>query len=218
MRPVIPTPGDDPRGRPGRGPDLTVVGQQPAERADAARNRRKVLDAAVRLAEEQGVSNLQMDEVARVAGVGVGTIYRRFGDRAGLVIALVDHDEQQFQQALFYGPPPLGPGAPARERIEAFLRTLTARIAERGQFLLVAECAAPHARFSGAYTLRHMHLTALLAEAAPRADAPWLADALLAPLAAVVVTYQLEQRGMTVERIADGVVALLDAALATGGR
>lgn len=198
--------------------DLVLVGQPPAERADAARNRRKVLDAAARLADEHGVANLQMDDVARAAGVGVGTIYRRFGDRAGLVIALIDQDEQGFQQSFLYGPPPLGPGAPARVRIEAFLRAMVERIGERGEFMLVAESAGPHARYGRAYALHHTHLTALLAEAAPRADTPWLADALLAPLAAALVTYQLNVRRMSPERITDGLVALLDAAVAADER
>ena len=54
------------------------------------------------------------------ACVGTGTLYRRFGDRAGLAFALLDEQTRDFQNALISGPPPLGPGAPARERLRAF--------------------------------------------------------------------------------------------------
>ena len=52
-----------------------------------------------------------MAEVAAAAGVGVGTLYRRFGDRSGLAYALIDERERAFQSAFIEGPSPLGPGA-----------------------------------------------------------------------------------------------------------
>src|SRR4051812_40024312 len=65
------------------------------ERADAARNRLKVLAAAERLFAAQGVGAVSMDEVATVAGVGKGTLYRRFGDKSGLAAALLDEREAE---------------------------------------------------------------------------------------------------------------------------
>jgi AcrR family transcriptional regulator len=53
---------------------------------DAMSNR--ILDAALALSAASGVRNLTMDEVARRARVGRMTVYRRFGDRDGLVEAL----------------------------------------------------------------------------------------------------------------------------------
>ena len=61
-----------------------------------------------------------MEDVACKAGVGTGTLYRRFGDRAGLALALLDEQTREFQNELIAGPPPLGPGAPASERLRAF--------------------------------------------------------------------------------------------------
>ena len=58
-------------------------------RADAARNRVLLLEAARELFAERGL-NVTMDEVARHAGVGVGTAYRRFASRMELIDALVD--------------------------------------------------------------------------------------------------------------------------------
>ncbi|WP_328807853.1 helix-turn-helix domain-containing protein [Nonomuraea antri] len=93
-------------------PLLPIVGQPGPERADAARNRQKIIEVAARMIAEQGAEQLSLDEVARAAGVGVGTVYRRFGDRAGLVYALIDESERRFQAAFLTGPPPLGPGGP----------------------------------------------------------------------------------------------------------
>ncbi|MFC7584972.1 TetR family transcriptional regulator [Nonomuraea antimicrobica] len=83
------------------------------ERADAARNRAKILAAAGEIVLARGVEALAMADVAAAAGVGVGTLYRRFGDRSGLAYALIDEREREFQASFIEGPPPLGPGAPA---------------------------------------------------------------------------------------------------------
>src|SRR5437899_10306413 len=89
---------------------LPMVGQPPPERADAARNRRALLCAAQRILTESGVEGLSMDRVAAEACVGVGTVYRRFGDRSGLAYALLDETAPPFQESFLVGPPPLGPG------------------------------------------------------------------------------------------------------------
>ena len=41
-------------------------------------------------------------------------MFRRFGTRAGIFAALLDDDEQAFQQQVLAGPPPLGPGGATR--------------------------------------------------------------------------------------------------------
>ena len=92
----------------------------PRERADAARNRLRILEAAAGLVGERGIERVSMEDVARAACVGTGTLYRRFGDRAGLALALLDEHTRAFQDDLISGPPPLGPGAPAAERLRAF--------------------------------------------------------------------------------------------------
>jgi AcrR family transcriptional regulator len=110
----------------------------PAERADAARNRRAVLAAFERLCARDGIENVSMDAVAAEAGVGKGTVYRRFGDRSGLALALLGEDERELQDALLRGRPPLGPGAPAEERAVAFVRALGRLIERRLDVLLSA--------------------------------------------------------------------------------
>src|SRR4051812_6067478 len=100
--------------------ELPVLGNQPRERADAARNRRRILAAAQRLFAERGVSCTSMDAIAAEAGVGKGTLFRRFGDRATLALAILDGGGRALQAGVLHGPPPLGPGAPACDRLIAF--------------------------------------------------------------------------------------------------
>src|SRR5687768_4803504 len=95
--------------------DLPPADGQPPERADAQRNRIKVLLAAEKLFSCRGVDNVSMDDIAAEAGVGKGTLFRRFGDRAGLALALLEEHTAAMQEGMIRGPAPLGPGAPPKE-------------------------------------------------------------------------------------------------------
>jgi AcrR family transcriptional regulator len=64
-------------------------------RADAERNRRRILDAATDEFAERGL-RVSLDDVAARAGVGVGTVYRRFPDREALVNALFEERIAEF--------------------------------------------------------------------------------------------------------------------------
>src|SRR3954462_11434037 len=110
----------------------------PHERADAARNRRRILEAAAGLIGERGIELVSMDDVAQAACVGTGTLYRRFGDRAGRALALPDEETRPFQDALIAGPPPLGPGAPAGERLQAFGDAYLDFLERNGDLLVAA--------------------------------------------------------------------------------
>lgn len=190
---------------------LPLIGQPQPERADAARNRQKILDVAARMLTTCGADRLSLDEVAREAGVGVGTVYRRFGDRAGLGYALLDDRERRFQGAFMSGPPPLGPGAPPLERIVAFLHALVDYTLELQDLFLLLEQGKPKTRFSGPYAVHHTHLAVLIGQVRPAADPHFLADALLAPLNANLLGYQLADRGMTAAAIKAGLSDLVQA-------
>jgi AcrR family transcriptional regulator len=90
------------------------------ERADAARNRQLLLGTAREMLTEHGADKLTMDGLAERAALGKGTVFRRFGTRAGIFQALLDDDERTFQVQVLSGPPPLGPGAPPMERLIAY--------------------------------------------------------------------------------------------------
>jgi AcrR family transcriptional regulator len=123
--------------------DQPVVswGAPHAERADAARNRRHLLAVAREMLAEQSPDKLTMDALAERAGLGKGTVFRRFGTRAGIFAALLDDDEQAFQQEVLAGPPPLGPGAAPVDRLIAYGRARTA--------FLIGHCDIARAALDG---------------------------------------------------------------------
>lgn len=190
---------------------LPLLDQPVTERVDAARNRRKILAAASRILAATGPEGLVMEEVAAEAGVGVGTLYRRFGDRAGLAYALLDEEEHALQEGVLAGPPPLGPGADPFPRLRAFLHALLHTVARQGGLLVTAEMNKPHARFTAdAYGVHHLHVSSLLRAARPDLDDHVMADILLAPLSGVFVTYQLQVGESDLERIAACLDTLID--------
>lgn len=166
---------------------LELRSSPPRERADAARNRAAVLNAAAELFREHGVENVSMDAVAAAAGVGKGTLFRRFGDKAGLAVALLDERERKLQEAILFGPAPLGPGGPddrpdPGERLTAFVDAYLGYALEHLDLLRMSETGSPGARYRiGAYRFWHRHVALLLAH---RPDPDADAHTLLAPLAA----------------------------------
>lgn len=190
--------------------ELPVIGQTPPERSDAARNRRRILDAAARLVAEEGPQAVTMNAVAHAAGMGVGTVYRRFGDVSRLLFALLDDGEQRFQEAFMTGPPPLGPGAPPDERLRAFLHAVADRIVEQLTIMRAAETASPKARYSsGAYLTMHTHVAMLVRQLRPREDPTVLAHLLLAPFVPSLFEHLTMERGLTPDQVKAGIDGLL---------
>lgn len=68
-------------------------------RKDAERNRQRILAAAGELFAARGLG-VTLDDIARHAGVGVGTVYRRFPDRRQLIEALFEQRLEQIRQLL----------------------------------------------------------------------------------------------------------------------
>ncbi|HTU77188.1 MAG TPA: helix-turn-helix domain-containing protein [Solirubrobacteraceae bacterium] len=189
--------------------ELPQVEPDACERADAARNRERILCAARRLFGERGAGEVSMDEVAEAAGVGKGTLFRRFGSRASLAAALLSERERAFQEGFIRGEPPLGPGAPARERLIAFGEALLDTLDAHSELLLAAETGP--ARFAHpAYAVHRLHVTLLLRELDPGCDAELLADSLLAALGAELHVYLRDARGMSLARIKAGWRQLVD--------
>ncbi len=168
---------------PESGQELPVQGLDPCERADARRNRLKILEAAERLFAEQGCEAVSMDAVAEAAGVGKGTLYRRFGDRSGLARAILDERERAFQETLIRGEPPLGPGGDPAERLIAFGAAVLDLVKDHGDLIMTAQLGRPGARFAGpVYASYRQHARTLLTDIDPRIDADFMADVLLATL------------------------------------
>ncbi|WP_439664722.1 TetR/AcrR family transcriptional regulator [Lentzea sp. HUAS TT2] len=169
-----------------------VMSERPParERADAARNRARVLAAAEELFATKDARQVTMDEIARAAGVGRATLYRRYPDPASVAAALLDEHERVLQEQLMSGPPPLGPGAPPAERLAAFYTAMAGLLERHLHLVLGAETG--DARFgTGAYGFWRLHVLTLLREAAAP-DPEGLVEVLLAPLAPKV--YQEQRR------------------------
>jgi AcrR family transcriptional regulator len=183
--------------------DLPLLEEAPAERADATRNRARILAAAERLFADRGAACVSMDEIALAAGVGKGTLFRRFGSRAALALALLSEHESYFQESFIRGEPPLGPGACPSTRLVAFGEARLDLLAAHAEVLVAAEVGP--ARFaSPPYAVHRLHVTLLLREADPDCDAEYLAELLLASLGSDIFVYLHEVRGLPLERLKAG--------------
>ncbi|MGC9380522.1 TetR/AcrR family transcriptional regulator [Streptomyces sp. MH13] len=177
---------------------------EPCLRADAARNRARLLEAAARLVAEHGAAGVTMEAVAAAASVGKGTVFRRFGDRTGLLMALLDHSEKKFQAALLGGPPPLGPGAPPVERLRAFGCAMLRRSIDELELQLAAEPSAERRYTSAPRRFLRGHVALLLRQAVPDGDSELLSHTLLAYLDAALVHHLTEQCGVPPARLQAG--------------
>jgi AcrR family transcriptional regulator len=184
------------------------MAEAPRERADAAANRARILEAARRVLAERGAERTSIDVVASEAGVGKGTVFRRFGDRSGLFQALSDEHLKAFQDAFLLGPPPLGPGAPPRERLAAFLDGLLDLYDSHLELTLALEKDRWRAPIEGYLTLS-LHLESLLQQISPSLDAPITAQLLLNALNVNLVRYLRREEGVSLEAIKAAVRPLI---------
>jgi AcrR family transcriptional regulator len=180
-----------------------------AERADAARNRERILTVATELVGARGIDAVSMQEIARSAGVGAGTVYRRFGDRAGLALALLDAETREFQETLLRGAPPIGPGAPAVDRLKAFGGRYLEVLDVHAQLFVAAE-GVPEDRH-GPTSFYLTHLAMLLREACPEQDAEHVARVLLAGFGPREIVHWRTVLGWPLLRVQAGWDALVDA-------
>lgn len=202
--------------------DLGNIGAEDRhERADAAANRRLLLDTADALFARDGVANVTMADIADSAGVGKGTLYRRFNNKAELCLALIDTQMQEFQDGMLARlRNRTADGVPYLEQLDEFLDALVhftenhmpvlCEVQRAG--LLQAEFHSdlqmPH--FWQHMTVHGLLRTAVVAQELSAAlDIEYLADALLAPLSADLFRFQREVRGYSLERISLGLRSIV---------
>jgi AcrR family transcriptional regulator len=184
-----------------------------AERADAARNRRAILAATEELLATHRPQDISIEQVAAVAGVGKGTVFHRFGNRMGLMTALMIERAQALTEAVTSGPPPLGPGAPDRDRLLAFLDAVI-EVVSRNKSLLAElafsavtepvvnvvnvvsqdDASAKHDDHP-VYRFWHGHISALITAQRPGADAEMIAHVLLGALHSEPILAHLAAEG-----------------------
>ncbi|GLV91483.1 TetR family transcriptional regulator [Streptomyces lavendulae subsp. lavendulae] len=185
-------------------------GAERTERADAQRNREAVLAAADALfATSSSPHSVSMDDIAAAAGVGKGTLFRRFGDRAGLIAAVITSRLEPLQRTVREVQE--ATGCAPRQRVLSLLDTsLTFKIENRS---LMA--AAEDAGLSSPYQAEHYgwwHET--LREALDRVpgvhDPDFTAHALLATIRADLVAHLVDEQKMSPDGLRSALAAHVD--------
>jgi AcrR family transcriptional regulator len=198
---------DQSEGPPSRSPHL--VEDRRRLRVDAARNHARLLNAAERIARERGLKHLTMEAVAVAAGVGKGTVFRRFGDRAGLLQALLQRSEDTFQAVHLSGPAQADGRDAAMEQLRAFGVAAIRRYAKEMELQMAAE-PSPRQRYRRApRRLYHERVSILLGLAAPEADAELLSHALLGYLEPALLWHLSDQCELPLQRLEDGWLELV---------
>ncbi|MCA9941454.1 MAG: TetR/AcrR family transcriptional regulator [Anaerolineales bacterium] len=183
------------------------------ERADAAANRVRLLQAAEQLFAERGVANVSMADIAKTAGVGKGTLYRRFAHKGELCLALMDSQFRDFQNVI------LGrlrqmtmTDVPMLHQLNQFLDALVYFNADHMLLLCeVQHSGIPADENTAPYFWQHLTVQGLLrgavaaGELSPDLDVELLADVVLAPLRPQSFRFLREQRGFELDRISAGI-------------
>ncbi|WP_432193517.1 TetR/AcrR family transcriptional regulator [Streptomyces sp. bgisy027] len=167
-------------------------------RKDAARNQQAVLEAADALfAGSESPEDLTMADIAAAAGVGKGTVFRAFGDRAGLLRALYEARLEPVREAVESGPPPLGPGTPPQERVPALLdAVLCFKLDNRRLALALEEHGSSSPYQAGHYDGWHRLLRSALEQVPGLTDPGFTAHALLAATRADLVERLAGEEGV----------------------
>lgn len=119
-----------------------------APRVDAQRNRQRVMDAATRVFAERG-SNATLNDIARAAGVGVGTVYRKFADKEAMLDALVEEKVDALVEVALRAAELSDPGPAVRQLL---FDVMAQRASDRG---LDAILTAPDRSARFAHELGH---------------------------------------------------------------
>jgi AcrR family transcriptional regulator len=204
---------------------IIVLNAEPRhERADAATNRRLILETAAELFAAQGSEHVTMADIATAAGVGKGTLYRRFSSKGDLALALMNEQMTAFQEESLEE---LRWAVLARKpyllQLEDFLLSLVPFVEEHLPLLCVVQqerLLQNDRAHQAPYFWQYQTVSGLLrrairdGELSAEIDVSFTADALLAPLRVDMYRLQRETRGFSLERIRDGMRSLI-AALAS---
>ena len=188
------------------------------ERRDAAESRRKILDAARHLFSERGVGAVTMYEVGRAAGVGQGTLYRRYEHKGALCTALLhesmEHFAEEVRNRLVVA------DESALGQLEYLIFRLVHFNEENASLLGAIQEATGGLRRSGGmyrnpfYRWLRATVAALLERGMDRGELPaldveYLSDAILAPLNIELYLFQRHELSMSHERIISSLQDLL---------
>ncbi len=203
-----------------------IVGEPRKERRDAAEHRQRVLRAARELFSTYGVDATSMAEIARKAGVGQGTLYRRYAHKGELCGALlIEHAHQLWSEIDTYLD--AHTQEPVLDQIAFFLQRIAAFNEDNAMLLgaMVDAACGPrrgdsfHSPF---YQWLRSRMNRLLSQAVARneiapLDIEATVDLLLAPLAIDLYMFQRNELGYSTERIITAFNRLVFDGLRSGG-
>lgn len=195
--------------------------EERAERRDAAENRILLLETAASLFAAHGVENVHMADIAQEAGVGKGTLYRRFANKGDLCLALMDTQMEAFQERMLARLRQMtGEGRSKMAQLDVFIdelvhftathQPLLCEVQRQGLYQGSENLSLPH-------FWQYMTITGLLQSAATQGeinadlDIDYIADAILSPLKIDIFRFQREVRGFSLERISAGLRSLVGA-------
>ena len=184
------------------------------ERRDAAENRQRILETARQLFAESGVENVTMHQIAKAAGIGQGTLYRRYINKGDLCFALLRASFAEMRDEVDQSLAKTVDSQSRLAQLDDLLRRLVNFIESQIPLIGVMEAADGAKRKSPfrnpLYEWAHQTVSRLLQEAIAQAeilplDPIYTADALLAALNAEMYLFQRTDRGFTPEQILQGI-------------
>jgi AcrR family transcriptional regulator len=195
--------------------------QARGERRDAVEHRRRILEVARKLFAEHGVGAVSMHQIAKTAGIGQGTLYRRYAHKGDLCMDLLSERNERLVEDIATLLVEKN-NATALERLDGVLEHTLVFLEEQGALLgpvagatlhhfpCVEGAKSPTFESSSLHFWLYELLTLLLAEAVKDGelatlDIPFTADAILATINPLLYRFQRQQRGYSPERILQGV-------------
>ncbi len=189
------------------------------ERRDAMEHRQRILQVAQNLFAKYGVHAVSMHQIAKAAGVGQGTLYRRYAHKGDLCMDMLQERHERLYDditTLFI----TKADASVLERLDGVLALSIAFLEEQGALLgpiaftemreaMCIEANAQHVPLHSFYLWLHGTFVRLLIEAVERKelsviDTSFTADAILATLNPMFYRMQRQERGLSPEHILQG--------------
>jgi AcrR family transcriptional regulator len=186
--------------------DLLFINDPQPTRADAVENRRVLLRTARRLFAQQDVETITMTQLAQAAGVGKGTLYRHFNNKAEVCYALLDDEQRQLQNETLQR---MRATTNPTETMRWFLEGVVDFVVRNDQLLAAGlQEGNVTALTFPAHAWWHTTIRGLLDQMGITGDQDYLSDTLYVMVNVETIHYQLHTRGYTRHRIVDGILML----------
>lgn len=188
--------------------DLQILGGERSPRADAARNHKRLLNVANHLFQEHGVADVTMSAIAKEAGVGKGTLYRHFSDKAALCHALLDEAMRDFQGRVIQE---MANQRDPKDHLRWFLWQAVVYVDQHSELLREAAVTGEVNNLAHpAHIWWRQTIVSLFNRMGVVGDASYMADVLYVLLDVQTIRFQRRSLGYNLQRIVDGILLTLE--------